>query len=336
MRANVKRISEMTGYSMSTVSNALNKKRGVSQETANQILEAARAIGYVEASGIRSVRYVTLDCDEHVIETIPQFSYILRGIEEEARHLEYNLTLDRIHLSDPDAVSKLSAILHDANTGVIVNALEAKPEMIRVLHEAEAPIVIIDGTDPLLDLDCVIFNAGGSVFNSLRFLREKGHTNIGYLKSREHCSWFSSAYKAYEYDMWKNGVNPDESNVLTVSVKMNECCEEVLKYLDSNPNLPTAFIADSDTIAAGAMRAFAQKGIRVPEDVSIIGFGDMNFSQLLSPQLTTVHLHTDTMGRLAMKRLHDICTEPRFVHVRQIIGTYIVDRDTVRDLNETN
>ena len=87
---------------------------------------------------------------------------------------------------------------------------------------------------------------------------------------------------------------------------MNDAYQDMLQYLKKNPKLPTAFFADNDMIALGAMKALQERGYRIPEDVSIVGFDDLSFSAISSPALTTLRVPNKEMGKIAVRRLVEL------------------------------
>jgi LacI family transcriptional regulator len=104
--------------------------------------------------------------------------------------------------------------------------------------------------------------------------------------------------------------------------------------LGVNGDIPTAFFADNDTIAFGAMRALKEKGIRIPEDVSVIGFDDMPFCEITSPRLTTVKVYKQEMGSLAVKQLMKKLDGNDNVLQKILIDTELVIRDSVKNCKD--
>ncbi len=104
------------------------------------------------------------------------------------------------------------------------------------------------------------------------------------------------------------------------------------RYLDKSPELPTAFFADNDTIAIGAMRALEEYGYNIPEDVSIIGFDNISFGAISDPPLTTINVYKQEMGELAVRQLALAMEEPEKVKMKIQVCTDFVERGSVREV----
>lgn len=105
------------------------------------------------------------------------------------------------------------------------------------------------------------------------------------------------------------------------------------EYLEQEPALPTAYFADNDVIALGAMRAMKEKGIRIPEDVSVVGFDDSKFGLISVPGLTTVHIYKHEMGATAVRRALDyVKNQDKAEKMKIQVCTTFVERESVRDL----
>ena len=106
----------------------------------------------------------------------------------------------------------------------------------------------------------------------------------------------------------------------------------MLDYLQDAPKLPTAYFADNDMIALGAMKALQEMGIRVPEDVSIVGFDDLPFSEISNPSLTTLRVPKQEMGRLAVKKLVEVINEDVKVKTKTQVCTTFIERHSVKEI----
>ena len=110
--------------------------------------------------------------------------------------------------------------------------------------------------------------------------------------------------------------------------------EDMKAYLEGKPALPTAYFADNDVIALGAMRALEEKGIKIPDQISIVGFDDIRFGAVSTPGLTTIHVHKQEMGEVAVRRALDhIRYSGRQVKMKIQVGTDFLVRGSVRNLD---
>ena len=114
---------------------------------------------------------------------------------------------------------------------------------------------------------------------------------------------------------------------------MDGAYEDMRTFLSKNPPLPTAFFADNDIIALGAMKAMSERGIRIPEDISIVGFDDLTFSSISNPPLTTLRVPKQEMGRMAVRRLRDIIQDNDGVKLKTQVCTQFIERASVKKIN---
>ena len=120
--------------------------------------------------------------------------------------------------------------------------------------------------------------------------------------------------------------------VVELSTTMNGAYKDMKLYLEKKPQMPTAFFADNDMIALGAMKALQEMGYEIPKDISIIGFDDLPFSEISNPPLTTLRVPKQEMGRLAVKKLLEAMEENVKIKTKTQVCTMFVERESVRDL----
>ena len=108
--------------------------------------------------------------------------------------------------------------------------------------------------------------------------------------------------------------------------------EDMKQYLSKKAKLPTAFFSDNDMIALGAMKAMAEFGIRIPEDVSIVGFDDLTFSSISYPPLTTLRVPKQEMGRAVVRRLRDMLKDNDGIKLKMQMCTQFIERESVKKI----
>ena len=134
------------------------------------------------------------------------------------------------------------------------------------------------------------------------YLIQKGHRKIGYLKGKFRIKAFRSREVGYRTAMKKGNCQMNTDYIVELSTTMNGAYKDMKQYLEKEPEMPTAFFADNDMIALGAMKALQEMGYKIPQDISIIGFDDLPFSEISNPPLTTLRVPKQEMGRLAVKK----------------------------------
>ncbi|MCD8018737.1 MAG: LacI family DNA-binding transcriptional regulator [Clostridiales bacterium] len=332
MKANIRQISEITGYSPATISNALNHRKGVNQKTAERIFQVAKEIGYISENKILKIKLVIYKRNGLIIDDSPFFSVLLGGVEAECRASGYEMVMCNINRDDPGYREQARAILGDASSAVILLGTEILDDEFPLFMNASCPMVLLDCWSSNFPTNAVLINNADSAANAVQYLIKKGHTEIGYLRGRFRIKAFSSRYSGFGRALAEAHIPINNQYVFTVSTTMDGACQDMREYLEKKPKMPTAFFADDDMIALGCMKAFREYGYRVPEDISVIGFDDLPFCEISSPRLTTIKVYKYEMGQLAVKRLIDLIKNGSSINVKTQICTQFVERDSVADI----
>ena len=333
MKVNMKQISEMTGVSTATVSNALNYKRGVNADTAARVLKAAQELGYFDEARISKLRFVTFKRNGSVVEDTPFFPLMLTGIEQECRENGMELVMSSLDIREMDYEDQVRNLLNDKSSAIIMLGTEMMAEDTRLLEGITNPFVVVDYWNREMSFNSVQINNEDSVAKATAYLIARGHTRIGYLRGDFRIEPFRGRGRGYRSAMRGAGIPIREEYTLTLGTTMDSACSDMKACLERGVGLPTAFIADNDMIALGAMKAMTEGGIRVPEDVSLIGFDDLPFAAVASTPLATRYVPKQEMGKIAARRLLEVIrgdTVTTKVHV----STTFVERDSVRTLRE--
>lgn len=229
---------------------------------------------------------------------------------------------------------RLDEILNDKSTAVIMLGTEALDEDFVSYINAKCPMVILDSWSTSMSFNGILINNSDSSKNAVEYLYQKGHRKIGYLKGKFRIKAFNARGTGYSRALYKHGIPINEQFIVPLSTTMDGAYKDMLNYLNQRPKLPTAFFADNDMIALGAMKALIEKGYRVPEDVSLIGFDDLDSCEISTPRLTTIRVFKQEMGQLAVRRLRDVIRDANGIKTKIQICTEFVERDSVKDLNK--
>ncbi|MCI8824116.1 MAG: LacI family transcriptional regulator [Lachnospiraceae bacterium] len=259
---------------------------------------------------------------------------MINGFETECRKYGYEMVLCNVDQRKEDYKKQLHAMLNETGSAVVVLATEMLDEDLDPFRIASCPVLIMDGWTDQMDFNAVLINNEDSARMATEYLYQKGHRKIGYIRSSFRIRGFRSRFYGYQSALRKFRLDFDEKNVFTVTPNLNGAYHDMLRYLEKRSSLPTAFFADNDLMALGSMKAFQEKGYRIPEDISIIGFDDLPFSEISNPALTTLRVPNTEMGQLAVRRIVDIIKKKDLINVKIQVCTKFIIRDTVRDLNK--
>ncbi len=334
MKVNIKKISEITGFSIATVSNALNNKRGVSKETAQRIFQVAMETGYLLPHGIQHIKLVIYKNSGMVVADTPFFTALINGVEQESRAAGLETLVCSLDRQAPDFQAQLDQLLTAPNCGLLLLATEMEPEDIRPFESALSPLVVLDNWFEEADLDAVLIGNTHAACQAGKYLARMGHREIGYLKGSLRIQNFLRREAGLVQALEAAGLvlSPDFCFSLTPTIP--GACQDMAAVLETAPALPTAFFADNDMIALGAMRALQEKGYRVPEDISVIGFDDLPYGAISYPALTTVQVPKEEMGRQGVRRLLEAAKGEGACRTKlQMLGRF-VERESVKDRNK--
>lgn len=343
MSVTIKDIARALHISPSAVSLALNGKSGVSESTREKITTMAIEMGYLPSRQISwmkpsaNIRFLIFLNTTNVVTEISFYSFVLHGIQSEAKELGYNVLVNYI-TKDADGNWQEDIPLIDT-IGILALGTELHNNDINneffSAFTDHCPTIILDNNLFSSDIDCIATNNTLGSYQAIQHLIHSGHKHIGYLTSRQRIHNFDERATGVERAIQEN------PNVvfqkIPVTFSTSKAAQELSSWLLSNPNPPTAFFAESDIIAFGAMQAFNSYGYRVPEDISIIGFDDMPACDMVSPPLTSIHVSKERMGIMAVRQLHEKLTETHkpFPTRNTILSTFVHQRSTIKNLNDT-
>lgn len=326
MKINLKKISEMTGFSPATVSNALNNKKGVNKDTAKQIIDIARQYGYITEDKIKSIQLVIYHDSGKVVSDVPFFNSLLESLSNASRKRGYETKLVNLYRHEEDYEKRLHDILQDVTSAVLLVGTELDENSARAFLKAEMPLVLLDCSFGLLKFHSVLMDNENAMLQAVNYLAGLGHTNIGYLHSEVATQIFEYRRLGYVNAMQRCGLAINKDFCFGLPVSITEAYEKFNEILAQKPNLPTAFLAANDMVALGAMQALQKNGIRIPEDISIIGFDDIDISRVIAPGLTTLRVDTKELGQLAVHKLLDFIQQPQQMHTQTQLYTELMVR----------
>ena len=334
MKVSVRKISEVTGFSPATVSNALNHKHGVNAETAEKILKAAREMGYFEDVKINKVKFVLFKKFGSIVEDTPFFPQMITGVEEECRKEGLEMTIVNLDSRSPMYEMQVKELMADQSSAVILLGTEMTEEDENLIRDAKVPMIVVDYWNNEMTFDTILINNLDTACQAVLYLAGRGHRKIGYLKGSIQIKPFISRTAGYRHAMDRAGLEIDPRYEVELMPTMDGAYQDMKKYLETAEELPTAFFADNDMIALGAMKAMWEAGIRIPEDVSVIGFDDLPYSSISNPPLTTMRVPKQRMGNIAVRSLKYHIDEPDLPKYNIQVGTQLVERESVRTLEQ--
>lgn len=334
MKVNIRKISEETGFSMSTVSNALNRKKGVNKNTAEKILKTAEGMGYHIEEEITKIRFVIFRRNGLILDDSTFHPAVIEGVERQAKHMGYETIFCYVDINDSDYEEQLRDILMDMQSAVVLLGTEMMEEDYGAYVCAKNRIILLDGRSDRYAFDSVLINDTESAAEAVEYLAGKGHKRIGYLKGEFRIQAFRSREAGYYQVMNKYGFPVKPEYIATVGTRIETAYQKMKMYLATAKEVPTAFFADNDVIAIGCMQAMKECGYDVPGDISVVGFDDVAYGMVSDPPLSTVHVFKQELGARAVRELLLADARDSRARVKIQICTEFVERGSVREMAE--
>ncbi|WOI53464.1 LacI family DNA-binding transcriptional regulator [Parvularcula sp. LCG005] len=328
--AQIRDVARMAGVSPATVSRAYTQPDKVSPDTLARVREAAENLNYKPNSMAKAFRGKSTDS---VLILVPElsnvlFTRVLSGIERVATENNYYLLVSDTH--DDVEIERSGVELVETNRADGVIQLGGRP--LEVLHKRgdDCGIPFVHAIEPVghRPYPTVSVDNEAAAESMASYLLALGHRRIGVLAgipdrdvTRTRLNGFRRALAAYDLEYSPNDA---EFNAFSLSGG----AEAALRLLTRTPDL-TALFCMSDEIAIGAMRTCLDRGMRVPDDISITGFDNIAFSRFSAPPLTTVMQPAERMGEIAMTLMVNRL-KGRPGQERQILPTELVIRGSCR------
>lgn len=292
-------IAELAGVNPSTVSRALSKPGRISAKTEKRIQDAAKELNYRVNPFARALPTGRTNTIGLIVAdmTNPMFFRLMRGAERESAEQNYSLVLAEFRESAETELLTAKRLMPQVD-GIILATSRLGPEQIRELSE-EKPVLVLNRR--MEGVPCVIADVDPGIFAAVNHLKSLGHKKIVYVAGPER-SWASR----HRWDRLKH--HAAAAGLATTRTP------SMAPVLESGPAAATAVaesgatavMAYNDLLAIGLMLHLASSGVRIPEDLSIIGFDNIFGSDFTSPPLTTISLPQDAVGLHAARRMLEI------------------------------
>jgi len=332
-------IAEATGVSMGTVSLVLNDKKGVALATRQRVLEAARTLGY-EQNVRRTVS--TPPTVSIIIERLPVAptsdpfnKAILLGIDEVVYRAGYRVVLEFV---SPEKTPNMSLWERGSSAGLIIlGGGDLSSNWVQAARESLLPLIMVDHFIPDVELPAVVPDNFTGAYAMTQHLLEMGHRRIGFIRGSSKYWTLGERQAGYMLAMQRAGLGPNPELVPPRVSHGDEKGFGEMQILLDLAEPPTAVFAVSDKTAIGAYRAALSRGLKIPDDISIVGFDDIEQAQVLNPPLTTIQVSGEVMGRVAAERLLNLIEVPgqdvSLTSIKWTIPTKLVSRGSVRRLD---
>lgn len=304
----VREVAARAGVSVGTVSNVLNRPHIVAAQTRERVQRAINDLGFVVNGSARNLRAGrTLLIGVMVLDIVnPFWGEITRGIESAAGEAGYSIILGSSDESSAKADRYLRIFEEHRVDGLLAAPVRSDVSAYEKLNRRGISVVLLDRISTSGEISAVAVDdvRGGELAAS--HLLELGHERLGFVHGplKAPFPWSADRRQGVHRAVSSSGLDPKRSVVEITASGLNARAGEAVvdRLLDAKPR-PTAVFCANDLLALGVLRGLTSRGISVPEDLSLVGYDDVDFAALLSPPLTTVRQPPYRLGRTAAELL---------------------------------
>ena len=334
--ATIKDVAKMAGVSTTTVSHVINKTRFVAKETEEAVMQAIKSLKYSPSAVARSLKVNTTKSIGMIVTTSesPYFAEIIHAVEDHCYRRGYSLFLCNTQ-NDPEKIKNHVEMLAKKRVdGLLVMCSEYTQHSLDVLSGfSSVPMVVMDW-GPNVDTDIIEDNSFTGGYIATKHLIDCGHKAIGLIAGELDKTTARTRYEGFVKAMNEANLPIHENRTMEGFFEPEDGYECMNKIL-SQDILPTAVFCCNDVMALGAISAITEKGLRVPDDISIIGYDNIHSSRFYAPPLTTIHQSKSRLGAQAVNLLFErIANKDNDNHEKHRIAIHpeLVLRKSVRTL----
>ncbi len=329
----MKDVAHAAGVSLGTVSNVLNRMPSVTKENRGKVEEAIKRLNYRPNSAARTLKTNASHSIGLIIPDIinPFYPEVSRGVEDVAMRNGYALLLCNNDRNREKERKYIDYLIEKQADGIILVKPSITPQEI-VEIQARCAVVLVDApgeAEPACDFVDVDDFRGS--LNAMKMLCDLGHRRIAFIEGIASKSG-SSRHEAYLRGLRDCGIEVDYALIKKGAYDWHSghtCTTELLRM----PDRPTAIFAANDLMAIGAIKAIHDRGLKVPEDISVLGYDDISMAALCQPALTTVRQPKYEIGscsaNLLLKRIAAANAQDAYPFQNIILETELLIRDSV-------
>ena len=342
MSKTIKDVAKQAGVSTATVSLVLNDNKRISEATRKKVLKSVKTLNYRPSKIARGLvlqqthNIGFIVTDDHFLRTEPFYTHIFLGTEFESRGHEYYILLHTIP-SKFNGEECLPRFVREHNVDGIIVAGKVPAEIISCIEPHNIPIVFVDfypatGDHPAVLIDNI---EGGK--KATEHLIAMGHSHIGFLGGDLTHPSMRDRYAGYRQALKKNNLKYFSKYVIRSkeNTDRNSGYRMASRLMQNRDNI-TAVFACNDAMAIGALQYFKEQNIKVPDDISLIGFDDVEADVFLSPALSTMRVPKTDLGTMTMQLMMEILSGRKERSTKILVGTELIERESVKKINNLN
>lgn len=314
---NIKAVAQRAGVSTATVSRTINGTAKVSEETAGRVRAAIQELNFYPNTNARALGSGRSSLYGLIISDItnPFFPEIAKAFEDVAVEHGQEVLMANTNYDPARMEMCVRRMLQRKVDGVAILTSEMDDKLVKVLSGRNIPIVFLDSGSPGPGISVVRINYAAGVDQGMDHLLSLGHRRFAFISGPLNLASALTRFRAFNDGLARNHLITHQALMQEGNHRVDGGHDAMARILESGAR-PTAVMASNDLTAIGAMGAIYEHGLRVPEDVSVLGYDDIQLSAFTQPALTTVRLPRDEIARIAFRALY----RPRSQSMSKPIG----------------
>ena len=328
----LEKIGELAGVSRATVSRVVNNQPNVRSEIRQRVLDVIASTGYQPNLAARSLASNRTGVIGLVIPRMvqalfidPYYPRLIQGISQASNDNDYILSLFLFHTAEEEQRLATRLVQRGLLDGAIVPASLIDDPLLPHLIDANMPFILIGNPLQHPDAHYVDIDNLKGAFTAVSHLIQQGRQRIATITGRQDMFTGIQRKQGYLNALQAHGLPIDESLIANGDFEPGTAYEAMKTLL---PHQPDAVFTASDTMALSAMQAINKAGLRIPQDIAIVGYDDLPAGQTTLPPLTTIHLPIRRIGELVVDTLIDIINHPQEPTRRIVLPSELVIRQS--------
>jgi LacI family transcriptional regulator len=334
MAATIKDVAKRAGVSQSTVSLVINNKANVSEETRRKVLKAIEELDYHPRHSARGLAFQRsgnigfILREDHFSRAEQFYTRVFLGTEFEARNHEFYILLTTV---SPEFRSsqRVPRFLLEHNVDGVILAGRVPAALVEYIRRMRLPVVFVDYYPRAGRFSAVLIDNLEGARQAVCHLLSEGHQKVAFLAGDLNHPSIFERFEGYKRALNEHGVAFDAAlAVIDEPYPGYHNGYRAVAKLASSGKLPSAIFACNDAMAIGAMRWLKENGYRIPQDVAIVGFDDIDEDQHVEPHLTSVRVGKEEMGAMALRRLVEMISGKREIAGKVLLPVELVLRQS--------
>ncbi|NBI42741.1 substrate-binding domain-containing protein [[Haemophilus] felis] len=328
--ATMKDIARIAKVSTSTVSHVINNSRFVSDEIREKVMRVVKELNYTPSALARSLKVKETKTIGLLVTATdnPFFAEVVSGVEQYCHQHHYNLILSSTAGDKDRLLNNLQTLVQKQVDGLLLMCADARFQIGRDLN-LPLPFVIMDWWPTDQSADKIFENSEYGGYLATKTLIDYGHRHIAIITGNLKKSLAQNRLAGYQKALTEANIPLNPAWIIEENFDIEGGISGMQKVLNLTPR-PTAVFACNDSIALGAYQTLWRQGLRVPQDMSVIGYDNIHLAQYMSPPLSTINQPKAELGKLAVETLLQRIKNPQENYRTLLLEPEIIERESIQ------